>query len=278
MSSAALAHPVFAPVRSWLRRLRDPLHASLAELNELADAADVRVASGAALRFVPPSTRLAGYGEYELQVFRTGCVATRPESRHDLFNALAWLAFPRTKAALNARHAAAIPRESGRRGPLRDLLTLLDEGGAIVGCDDDELAALLHARNWRALFWERRASSRTLQVDVLGHAVLEQALEPWPGVTCKALLVSAGEPADAQAARWIERLPDDASPRELPPLPIFGLPGWWVGQNEAFYDDRRYFRPGAATLSGDKIMPGSRPGSRYGDIEESPGSAERDAG
>ena len=33
---------------------------------------------------------------------------------HDLFNALAWLAFPRTKARLNAMHAAEIPAEGGR--------------------------------------------------------------------------------------------------------------------------------------------------------------------
>jgi hypothetical protein len=31
-------------------------------------------------------------------------VATRPCNRHDYFNALAWLAFPHAKAALNAIH------------------------------------------------------------------------------------------------------------------------------------------------------------------------------
>ena len=38
-------------------------------------------------------------------------VETRPGNRHDLFNALAWLAFPLSKAGLNARHAAQIPLE-----------------------------------------------------------------------------------------------------------------------------------------------------------------------
>ena len=92
--------------------------------------------SGKPVRFVPPGAQrplLRG------QVFETGRVQTRPDSLHDLFNALAWLAFPRAKARINALHAAEIPREGGRRGRLRDLLTIFDEGGAIVQCDDPEL-------------------------------------------------------------------------------------------------------------------------------------------
>jgi hypothetical protein len=37
-------------------------------------------------------------------------------------------------------------------------------------------------------------------------------------------------------------LPHGSSPRDLAPLPLYGLPGW-LPQNEAFYDDERYFRP-----------------------------------
>ncbi|MGE5638887.1 MAG: DUF3025 domain-containing protein [Clostridia bacterium] len=229
----------------WLARLAEPPLASLDELNAFAAEAGIRVASGAALRFVAPSADKARYGEYELQAFETGRVATRPDNLHDLFNALAWLAFPRTKAALNARHAAAIPAEHGRRGPLRDLLTLLDEGGAIVVCDDPLLAQLLAKREWSALFWEQRERTASgFDVRLLGHAALEQALKPWPGLTCKALVVAPGD-ADGQAADWVRALPADASPRVLPPLPIFGVPGWWPGQDAAFYADRRYFRAGA---------------------------------
>jgi hypothetical protein len=50
-----------------------------------------------------------------------GEVATRPDNRHDLFNALIWLAFPRSKAAINRRHhealLAARGREATGRGP-----------------------------------------------------------------------------------------------------------------------------------------------------------------
>ena len=34
------------------------------------------------------------------------------------------------------------------------------------------------------------------------------------------------------------------SPKDLPPLPVFGYPGWFPGSgSEAFYGDERYFRP-----------------------------------
>jgi len=103
------------------------------------------------LRVVVPD--IAGY---ELHIHETGCVPTRPGNLHDLFNALAWLSFPRLKATLNALHAAEIPHEGGRRGRFRDLLTLLDEGGALVACADPGLVALVREHRWQELFWDRR--------------------------------------------------------------------------------------------------------------------------
>ena len=191
------------------------------------------------MRFVPPGTKDA---YYEIKVYETGGVETRPDNLHDFFNALAWLAFPRTKARINALHAAEIPREAGRRGPLRDLLTIFDEGGAIVQCGDTDLVALLRDFQWKRLFWENRERVKgAMRCVVFGHAVLEKALAPWPGITCKAIVVPAAADPDAAALAWLERLPPGASPRILAPLPIFGFPGW-LPQNEAFYDDARYFR------------------------------------
>jgi hypothetical protein len=78
---------------------------------------------------------------------------------------------------------------------------------------------------------------------VLGHAVLEKALEPWPGITCKAIFVPRTGDADAHAARWLRELPADATPRELAALPIFGYPRWLPGsESAAFYEDARFFR------------------------------------
>ncbi|HZM35479.1 MAG TPA: DUF3025 domain-containing protein [Burkholderiales bacterium] len=181
---------------------------------------------------------------YEISVYETGRVATRPGSLHDWFNALAWLAFPRTKARINAMHAAAIPAERGRRGRLRDLLTLLDEGGAMVVCDDARLNALAQARDWKALYWDNRpAVAASMRFQVLGHAVLEKALDPWPGITCKAIFVPQQGDPDVHAAKWLRALPADATPRELVAVPVFGYPGWLPeSARPDLYEDARFFR------------------------------------
>lgn len=180
-----------------------------------------------------------------MHLYESGQVQSRPGNRHDLFNALCWLAFPGTKARINALHAAQIPREGGRRGRLRDLLTILDEGGALVASSDAQLCALVRECRWKELFWVHRERVRAaMRFIVLGHAVLEQARAPWPGITCKALFVDPRCDPDAQAAQWLSRLPEGASPRFLSPLPVFGYPGWLPGSERAdFYDDARHFRP-----------------------------------
>ena len=239
-------------MRPWHERLAAG-GATLEALNSLVEAAGVRTEGGRPVRFVPPGGSDA---YYEMRVFETGRVETRPQNRHDLFNALAWLAFPKTKARINAMHAAAIPRERSRRGPLRDALTLLDEGGVIVECDDRELIQMLRGFRWKELFWgNRHRVRRAMRIQVLGHAVLDAALKPWPGITCKAIFVQDGGDADAQAAAWLAALGEDATPRELAPLPIFGYPGWFPGNDRAgFYGDTRYFRPFRKTPDGTEAV------------------------
>lgn len=226
-------------MRPWLDKLGTP---TLDRLNALAEEAGLRTESGRALRFVPPG---AADAYYELRAYESGCVATRAESLHDLFNALAWLAFPRTKARINALHAAAIPGERGRRGSKRDLLTLFDEGGAMIQCADVELLDMVRGFRWKELFWENRSRVlASMRIVVIGHAVLEKALAPWPGIACKALPIRPGADPDTQACAWLGALPDDVTPRVLLPLPVFGYPGWLPGSDRAeFYDDTRYFQP-----------------------------------
>jgi len=222
-------------VRPWLGTER-----SLDGLNRAAESRGLKTESGKPVRFVPPAAKDA---YYEVKVFESGRVSTRPDSLHDFFNALAWLTFPRSKARINALHAAEIPREGGRRGRLRDLLTIFDEGGAIVCCDDALLLQLLRNLEWKALFWEHRERvRREMRIVVFGHAVLEQALKPWPGITCKAIVAPAAADPDAVTHAWLGALQPGASPRDLAALPIFGFPGW-SAQDAGFYEDTRYFRP-----------------------------------
>jgi hypothetical protein len=245
-------------VRPWLG-LR-----TLGELNAAAESSGLKTESGKAVRFVPPGERDA---YYEVRVFESGCVATRADNLHDWLNALAWLAFPRTKARINALHAAEIPREGGRRGRKRDMLTIFDEGGAIVQGEPD-LVELIRNFEWHELFWKQRARVlESMRFIVIGHAILEQALDPRPGITCRAVFVASGN-VDAQVAAAIGRY---ASPQEMAPLPVFGFPGW-LAQDESFYRDVRYFRPRG------KMAAGAGQAAAVHNTEESPGSIERDAG
>ncbi len=287
---ACLSHPIYDPVRQALARLSGESEwPDCTRLNALARelGAAPRTASGKPIRFASPPGDDANY---EMRVHASGAVATRAHNWHDLFNALAWLAFPRVKSALNAQHAAQIPHESGQRGPLRDLLTIFDEGGVIVAFSEPSLVELIRSFRWRELFWTRREQVlHSLRFVVVGHAVLEQARRPWPGITCKALFVpvaaalldAPAEPLrahlDEQAARWFVAARDDLTPRALAPLPVFGYPGWFPGNDcEAFYADTRYFRPlRRATV--EYARESARQPLRAS-AEESPGSTERDAG
>jgi hypothetical protein len=239
--SASFANPAFDAVRPWLDRLAADRWPTLQELSKLAAEQTLVASSGKALRFVAPQ---AADDYYEVKLHRSGEVQTRTANWHDLFNALAWLAFPRTKARINAMHAERIPHESGKRSPLRDMLTLLDEGGAVVACEDPELEALVREHRWKELFWDRRDRvHEAMHVHVLGHAVMEAALKPWPGITCKAIFVRPGASVDAQAERWLAGR-ELGTTQDLASLPVFGYPGWLPDSaSEAFYDDARYFRP-----------------------------------
>ncbi|WP_430869307.1 DUF3025 domain-containing protein [Crenobacter cavernae] len=193
---------------------------------------------------------------YEAHIASTGEVPTRTQNWHDWFNALSWLAWPRAKTALNARHMRAIARGEIKRGPLRDAATLFDECGVIVVASDAVLLDALAGMRWRELFVEKRECwGGNIAAFAFGHALMEQGLQMHIGWCGKALplIVDAGFfalPADAQRAhldaRLAELLADDAflsTPRALSPLPLLGIPGWWdANEDPAFYDDTGYFR------------------------------------
>ena len=254
----ALDAPIFAALAPLLGRLprdRFPRHD---ELNALATPS-VASGGGAPIRFVPP----AASAQYEVRVFETGEVQTRADSWHDLFNALVWLAFPKTKAVLNGHHYGEIRARRGERlrGTARDVLTLFDEGGIIVASADAELSGLLRQFRWKELFWRRRADVlRSMRFHVFGHAIYEKALEPHKGVTAKALIIETTPDLldapldqqlaelDARAADYFSGMQALASTRTLSPLPILGIPGWEpANAREEYYDDSVQFRPGRSS-------------------------------
>lgn len=243
-----LSHPAFEPYRELIDALQlargiPPVEA----FNALAAQRDIRQSRGLPLHFVVPAGRLAAR-DYERSILQTGAVPTRAGNVHDALNALVWLRFPRFKSALNAAHGKAIATEhTSERGRRRDALTVLDESGVWVASHDPALPALLRTHAWQALFVEARARvERDMRFVVMGHALLEKALDPYPEMTGKCLVL---DPASYDGEDHVETgalsaLAAIDTPRLLSPLPIQGIPGWDAANTApAYYADPVVFRP-----------------------------------
>lgn len=216
---------------------------------------------GRALRFVAPQA-LPADTAYEAFIADTGGVPTRP-NLHDFFNALIWLAYPRGKAALNARQAAAIAVDGvqGTRGATRDAATLFDENAALFACSDPTLGKALRMFDWHTLFVARRADwGRACEVQPFGHALLEKLVAPYPAVTAHAWIVDVPQAyfgwtplarrawLDARIAPGLASGP--LTTRDFAPLPVLGIPGWWPANHDpAYYRDTSVFRPGRRRTS-----------------------------
>ncbi|MCG6932075.1 MAG: DUF3025 domain-containing protein [Gallionella sp.] len=264
---ALLQSPLFAPLHPLLAGLGADSFPTLQDCNALleARAPSIAVQNGMPLKFVPQQQgKLSFEAQYEPRCYLTGEVQMRADNWHDLFNALVWLAFPATKAAINARHyralAGADVAAAGRsqRGAVRDVNTLLDESGVIVACADVKLAGLLVDFKWRELFWQRRERvTQSMGFYLLGHGLYEKSLRPYVGITGQGLLVSVGQEFFAMTpARQLEKLDrlladrlviqeSSLGTRDLCPVPLLGIPGWASENNcERYYDNTAYFRPG----------------------------------
>ena len=245
-------HPAFAPYRALIdtlelaRALPSPGPDCLDALNAQAARLGTRNARGLPLRFFVPDGRLSAR-DYETHILQTGQVPTRADTWHDVLNALVWLRFPRFKSALNAAHGIAIASKAGSiRGRRRDALTVLDESGVWVISRDPALPALLAECAWHALFREARPRvEQEMRFVVVGHALLEKALAPYPAMTGKCLtLIAASLDADAADDLAAEALAGIDSPRQLAPLPVQGIPGWDpANANAAYYANQDIFRP-----------------------------------
>ena len=195
----------------------------------------------------------------------------RANNSHDLFNALVWLTFPKSKAILNARHYHALRQEmeSGNkvRGAVRDVNTLLDESGVIVVHSNNnsgaDLAGLLRDFKWKELFWQRReqvrlqSSRQAMGFYLIGHGLYEKVLEPYVGMTGQGLLLAVEQEffswsqshqlthMDNLLAEYLTVPAHCRSTRELSPVPLLGVPGWAAdNDNAAYYDNTAYFRSG----------------------------------
>jgi len=248
-------HPAWSPYRDLLSRLPAGRFPDAADLTALLPPG-LTSGGGAAIRFVPASS--LSDVDYEREIYESGQVSTREHNWHDLFNALVWCRLPRLKVALNAQHYRHLDEaRDGRRGPVRDALTLLDESGALVVSSDRSLLEALAARDWYSGFGVHCAAWGTAaRLVVCGHSLLEKLLHPYKGITAQTLLLHVPGAGDlVSEAAWFDWLDRSvagvlleygalSNTRALSPVPLAGVPGWWSAevQDEDFYSDRAVFR------------------------------------
>lgn len=246
-------------LRGPLQRLiDDATWPGVGRLNECAEG--IKNFRGRPIRFVANETPTAAT-HYETRIAESGEIATR-ENWHDFFNAMSWLAFPDAKSAISEMHArllsASGEKELRERSIPRDVLTLFDEGGIVVTSNDESLLEHIRRFEWKTLFVERRAEVLTgMRFFLFGHSMLEKALDPYVGVTAKAILflvdgdfLTSNHAAqmrhiDVRTAMWLMDETNLSSSKNFAPLPWLGVPGWWKdNESPAFYDDAHYFRCG----------------------------------
>lgn len=269
--SELLVSPLFEPLHPVLERLGRDHFPALGDLNALLAARpDIAVQSGKLLCFVGQGLGEPGSGaRYEPRCYLNGEVQTRENNLHDLFNALVWLTFPQSKAAINARHyralTDAIPVSQTRRGGVRDTATLFDESGVIVACANTRLAGLLCDFKWKELFWSHRDEvSAAMGFYIFGHGLYEKAMRPYIGMTGQGLVLDVAaefftwptarrlQHLDARVAAYLNGVSNCGDTRELTPVPLLGVPDWSEDSvHEAYYDNRDYFRPGRRSALGD---------------------------
>lgn len=253
--------PLYEPLRACAAMLGGAGWPDLAALQRMVDSRNVVTAGGKPLRLIEQAAKPRALEDrYEARTYLRGELQVRPHDWHDLFNLLVWAAFPKAKSALNARHYHALLEQRARgelnRGPAQDALTLFDEGGIVVAASDASLLRDLRGFEWKRLFWHRRDEVRRgMGWYLFGHAIYEKALAPFDGITARGVLLEvdsgfSGLPLPAQIDALDARLAGEiADPgrfretRELAPVPILGIPGWWPhNEHEAYYDNINYFR------------------------------------
>ncbi|MDX1810537.1 MAG: DUF3025 domain-containing protein [Gammaproteobacteria bacterium] len=219
--------------------------------------------NGKTIRFVPQLAKADDFeSQYEPLTFLKGEVQTRLNSWHDFFQVLVWSTFPKAKSTINALHyQAALQRHqrdpgNKQRTRLENFLTLFDECGSVIVYSDEKLKTFIQNFQWSDIFVEHRAAfSRQIECIVFGHAMYEKALQPYIGMTTHCLFLqqpssffalSTPEKTaiiDKEITTILEQT-EDWTPRQLQPLPILGIPGWYAAnENPDFYLNQDYFRP-----------------------------------
>lgn len=260
--------PIYTPLLSWAEKFSQferwpglDDYQNLLEKNSQ----PILTKNGLPLKIVRQEGKPGHFTEhYAPRIFLSGEIQTRTENWHDFFQFLTWFMFPKTKAEINAIHIPAAQErietknDPGRRSPIENMLSLFDEGGAVILSSDETLLTLIREFKWKDLFWQRRQQLETdLKLVTFGHALYEKGLAPYVGMTANCILFHV--PGDIlqlpvlMQLDWIDTRLSELfnqgklyqKPKDLSPFPLLGLPGWDINNEvESYYDNENYFRSG----------------------------------
>ncbi len=264
----ALASPMYAPLRHLAENFCGfeqwpGLHDYQQFLN--AWPSTIKTLAGKPLKIVAQDGKPGCFDEhYAPRIFKTGELQTRTENWHDFFQYLTWFMFPQTKAEINAIHLPfaqqriEVTQQHGSRSPVENMLSLFDEGGAVIVSSDVSLLELIREFKWKDLFWQRRDELEAkLACITFGHAMYEKGQAPYLGMTANCILIESSPgffiKDNSQQLQWLDEKLAAVfkagnvlnKPKDLQPFPILGMPGWDKDNAaEAYYDNTDYFRAG----------------------------------
>ena len=228
--------------------------------------------TGRSLRFSDQSNLPHGVA-YERYIGETGNIPTR-DNLHDWFGACIWATYPKSKAMLNHHHLKHLDddKTSNGRNRVRDAITVFDENGIILAVSDDAIGAniakglcqfdwvgslVAPRQSWHQPSADGQADVHA-QAFIFGHALLEQLIHPRKNLCGHTLIIpvdgSFFEMSFAERLSILDELVAQklnhwlsnpaTTPRDLQPLPVLGVPYFWEGQDDGFYQDKSVFRDG----------------------------------
>lgn len=267
VDASRFAHPVFDGFRGFDEWLIGPEWPGIADFDQRA-AGLHHAFTKKPLRFVEQIPELLADGlHYEQRIHEQGFIATRVGNWHDLFNAMAWLRFPKLKSALNARQWRDVQAVGPKtRTPGQCAMTLFDEAGCVVRMDDAGMRECWRTHDWQGLFVEHADAWRQgrARVWVFGHALLEHALVTETLLVGKCVVLPPssqimhaaecfGEDGGAGVVEALAAAIADStlltSTQQLRTLPLAGIPGWHAqADSAAFIRSAKCFAPAPKVL------------------------------
>jgi hypothetical protein len=143
------------------------------------------------------------------------------------------------------------------RTSLQNTLAHIDECGVVICSNNIDIFEMIRLFEWKKLFCDTQNLISDCIPIIVGHGLLEKALNPYIGLTAKAIFLhvdkdfldldsqSQNKIIDKEIAEYILSVDFPHSPRSLQPFPLLGWPGWHQDNNdESFYENTNYFRAG----------------------------------